>query len=199
MQLYYSETSPFARKVRMFLHFTGQIDECELVATSLDSDELRAKNPLGKIPALVSQNLVLFESNLICEYLDDLWCVAGNLSLLNRGSQSYYLEQKALATADGVTEAAVSAMFENRRDGARSEYWLSRWRKAIQQALLDIDLAHCGTAERPNMPGFSLAAALGYLDFRHPNIPWRAFREELDTWHSSISGTTWFEQTMPPK
>jgi len=75
MQLYYSQTSPFARKVAMLLHFT-----------------------------------------VICEYLDDLWCLDGNLSLIARGSQHYYLQQKAQAQANGVIEAAVNAALEKRRE-----------------------------------------------------------------------------------
>ena len=199
MQLFYSQTSPFARKVNMFLHFTGLINQCELVLTTFNDDELREKNPLGKIPALVRGELVLFESDLICEYLDDLWCNEGNLSLLRRGSQSYYLEQKAAAQADGVLEAAVSAMFENRRETERSEYWLDRWFTAIEQGLRKIDIEHCGNADKPSIASFCLAATLGYLDFRHPAIDWRAWNEALAEWHKSVAETSWYKDTAPPQ
>lgn len=199
MKLYYSQTSPFARKVAMFLHFTGLIDQCELELTTFDTQSLRELNPLGKIPALVRGELVLFESDLICEYLDDLWCLEGNLSILNRGSQNYYLEQKAAAQANGVLEAAVSALFETRRETEQSNYWLERWHRAIEQGLNTIDLKNCGKADKPNMASFSLAAALGYLDFRHPQINWRAWNDELSTWFEKVREQDWFMLTAPPE
>lgn len=199
MQLYYSQTSPFARKVAMFLHFTNMIDECELVLTSFDNDELREKNPLGKIPALIHGELALFESDLICEYLDDLWAMNGQHSLFHRGSQHYYLEQKALRQANGATEAAVSLVMENRRDTEPNPYWTARWHTAIEQSLKTLDLAYCGSADKPNMATFALASALGYLDFRHPFLDWRSWRAELHTWFDEIRDTPWFSYTSPPE
>ena len=198
MQLYYSQTSPFARKVAMLLHFTGQIEQCELVFSTFNDEALREQNPLGKIPALVNDALVLFESDLICEYLDDLWCLDGNLSLIARGSQHYYLQQKAQAQANGVIEAAVNAALEKRRETEHSEHWLGRWETAIEQGLKTLDLEHCGTAEKPNMASFCLASALGYLDFRHPHLDWRSRSEELAHWHSKVEDCVWYRQTVPP-
>ena len=56
MKLYYAAMSPFVRKVMVLLHETGQLDDVEIldVATTpvTPSDDLRASNPLAKIPAL---------------------------------------------------------------------------------------------------------------------------------------------------
>lgn len=197
MQLYYSQTSPFARKVTLLLHYTRLIDQCELITTSFDNDALREKNPLGKIPALVDGQLSLFESDLICEYLDDKFALEGNLSLINRGSRDYYPEQKAAAQANGVMEAAVSSVFEKRRDTAHSEYWLSRWQGAISTGLNTLELEHCGTDEKPNMATFCLAAALGYLDFRHATFDWRAQREDMLEWFNDVKTHDWFQKTEP--
>ncbi len=199
MKLYYSKTSPFARKVHMFLRYTGQIEQCELVLTTFEDQELREKNPLGKIPALVNGGLALFESDLICEYLDDIWCLNGNLSLLQRGSQHYYPQQKAKAQANGVLEAAVSSLFERLRTTEQSTYWQERWHSAIREGLSHIELEHCGTSEKPNMATFALTAALGYLDFRHPEIQWRNLRDELALWHESFAEIDWYLNTSPPK
>ena len=198
MQLFYSQTSPFARKVNMLLHFTGLIHNCELVQTTINSAELRAKNPLGKIPALAHNELVLFESDLICEYIDDLWALEGNLSLIQRGSRYYYQQQKAAAQANGVLEAAVQSMFESKRETEPSTYWLERWHEAIKQGLTHIEIDHCGSAEKPIMSTFCLAATLGYLDFRHPDIAWRDWREDLKNWLEPISSAPWFTETAPP-
>ena len=56
MKLIYSAASPFARKVNVLLRETGQTDDVDLVevATTPVStpSEVRAANPIGKIPAL---------------------------------------------------------------------------------------------------------------------------------------------------
>ncbi|WP_096086988.1 glutathione S-transferase family protein [Agaribacterium haliotis] len=198
MQLFYSQTSPFARKVTMFLNYTGLVNDCELVLCSFSSEELRKHNPLGKIPALRNGDLTLFDSELILEYLDDLWTVNGNLSLLRRGSRFYYAERKAAMTANGILDAAVSSMFEKKRDTQPSDYWLERWREAIEQGLDQLQLEHCGSAEKPSMSSFCLASALGYLDFRHPDLNWRQSRPELEQWFEAISASSWFIDTAPP-
>lgn len=56
MRLTYSQASPFARKVVVLLHETGQADDVEIfdvTTTPLKpSPDVKASNPLAKIPAL---------------------------------------------------------------------------------------------------------------------------------------------------
>ena len=58
MRLYYSETSPYARKVRLVVREKHLCDRVqELVSNPFDDPpELTAANPLGKVPALVLDN-----------------------------------------------------------------------------------------------------------------------------------------------
>ena len=77
MKLWYSPPSPFARKVLMLAYETEQIDKLELVDvanTALTPNaELAKLNPLGKIPTLILEDgHTLFDSRVICEYLDGL-------------------------------------------------------------------------------------------------------------------------------
>ena len=56
MQLAYSATSPYVRKVMVLLHETKQLDDVTLQNQSgtplAPADGLLPKNPLGKVPAL---------------------------------------------------------------------------------------------------------------------------------------------------
>lgn len=56
MTLYYNAASPFARKVMLVLHETGQLDRVTLQPTTLSPvapvEELNNDNPAGKLPAL---------------------------------------------------------------------------------------------------------------------------------------------------
>ena len=75
MKLLTSPASPFARKVRIVLHETGQADEVTEIAAATDPfgdpvDVIHA-NPLGKIPALVRDDgPALYDSRVITRYLD---------------------------------------------------------------------------------------------------------------------------------
>lgn len=55
MQLIYSPTSPYARKVRMLVIEKGLTDRVEVVVANplQDPPELLAANPLAKVPAII--------------------------------------------------------------------------------------------------------------------------------------------------
>src|SRR5260221_4992795 len=74
MKLYYSPSSPYARKVRVVAIETKLDKKIEMtnvaltpVAANADVDK---HNPIGKIPALSVNRIDLFDSPVICEYLD---------------------------------------------------------------------------------------------------------------------------------
>ena len=77
MKLHYSTRSPFVRKVMIFAHEVGLAGRIELIRTPVamtqaNRDLLRI-NPIGKIPALITDDgMVLYDSTVICEYLDSL-------------------------------------------------------------------------------------------------------------------------------
>lgn len=198
MRIYYSTTSPFARKVSMFAKIVGTAGIQWSLANPMESEELRAANPLGKVPALVDGELCLFESALICEYLDQIWEEGGGRSLFHKGESNYFQVQRCHAMADGITEAAVATVMENRREGPqRSPFWLDRWHQAIEKSLDRIDLNHCGTIEAPNIATVSLTASLGYLDFRLPHLDWRNGRPQLSAWLDTVATSEWYRETLP--
>lgn len=199
MKLFYSTTSPFARKVLMALHITGLIEKTELVLTNpLEDESLRQTNPLGKIPALVDYNLSLVDSPLICEYLDDLSVQAGNSSLFRKGEKDYYNIQLIHSQADGILDAAVAIVYENRRsDAEKSHYWLERWRRAITGTLAGLNIDALGDARLPHIGTLATVAALGYLDFRLPDLNWRIQHPNLATWFGALENSPWVKNTAP--
>ena len=75
MQLLSSPLSPYVRKVRLAAAINGLEDAIELVAADTnpgDSIEINSANPLGKIPILIVADMQIFDSHVICEYLDSL-------------------------------------------------------------------------------------------------------------------------------
>src|SRR5262249_34143415 len=87
MKLFWSSRSPFVRKVMIAAHELGLADRLELVpvvvALAHPNDAVMAHNPLNKIPTLLTDDgQTLFESGLICDYLDGL---AGTPTLFPTG------------------------------------------------------------------------------------------------------------------
>ena len=76
MTLFHSPLSPFVRKVMVVLHETGQLERVQLQPVNISpvsgDPQLNQDNPIGKIPALSTKNMDLFDSPVICEYLDSL-------------------------------------------------------------------------------------------------------------------------------
>lgn len=199
MQLYDSPTSPFARKVKMLLIITGLIDKTEIITTSFESDELRKVNPLGKVPALVDGKTTLFDSPLICEYLDEKYEEAGHSSLFHCGKSDYYRVQSAHALANGILDAAVSSMMESRRETEQSPYWLARWQTAMEAGIKNVDTNILGSASTINIATIATLSALGYLNFRLPQHDWRRWNPNLSDWFNTLKDEAWFTETAPPQ
>ena len=71
MTLYTSKMCPYAHRVRIVLAEKGVFSE--LVEIDLDNkpEELLAINPYGTVPTLVDRDLILYESSIILEYLEE--------------------------------------------------------------------------------------------------------------------------------
>lgn len=77
MQLLYQTHSPYARKALVFAHEAGLAEQIEVIhhetSPTNRNEAVYAQNPLGKVPVLLRAGLPpLFDSDVICEYLDTL-------------------------------------------------------------------------------------------------------------------------------
>lgn len=198
MQLIYSATSPYARKVRMLVIEKGLTDRVEVVVANplQDPPELLAANPLAKVPALIVEpGFTLFDSPLLCAYLDS---VAEPRLIPEAGPERWRVLRRE-ALADGITDAAVSSVMEGRRiESQRSPEWLMRWRSAILRGVVELEKESAALGERFDLGAIASAAALAYLDFRLPQIDWRAQAPGLSAWLDSVRSRESFAVTVPP-
>lgn len=195
IKVYSSTTSPFARKANMVVQLTGLSDHTDIIYTNPFEDaSLRSINPLGKVPALVHGDMLLTDSYLICEYLDDK---AANLNLYRKGQVDYYQVQQVHMLCNGILDAAVATVMEKRRTTEHSDYWLSRWDASISTALNILDVSQLGDTQHPHIGTVALIAALGYLDFRHPERNWRKHYPAIAEWFSNFEHLPWVESTAP--
>ncbi len=71
MELHDNPFSPFAFKVRAALYEKGCGFEKREVLRHADRERLLGLNPRGEVPALVDGDTVVFDSKLICAYLEE--------------------------------------------------------------------------------------------------------------------------------
>jgi len=183
MKLWYSPPSPFVRKVLMLAYETGQIAKLDLVDvtnTALMPDaELAKLNPLGKIPTLVLEDgHTLFDSRVICEYLDDLH--DGEKMIPAEGMERYNT-LVCQSMADGIMETAVAIRYEQalRPKEHQWDVWMDAQQKKIVQALDVLETWRAGRIQDIHLGSISVAAALSYLNFRQPDFNWREGRPVL--------------------
>ncbi len=71
MTLFSGDTCPYCHMVRIVLAEKGISYDIERVNLQEPSAELKELNPYGEVPTLVDRDLVLYQSQVIMEYLDE--------------------------------------------------------------------------------------------------------------------------------
>ncbi|MEK9967678.1 MAG: glutathione S-transferase [Ferrovibrio sp.] len=202
MKLYYSPTSPYVRKVTVLALETGLDSRIERIAaptTPVDQNPDVAKaNPVAKVPTLVTDDgLHLFDSRVICEYLDSLhdkpkFFPASGAARWNA------LRQQALG--DGLLDAALLARYEGflRPEDKRWPAWSDGQMKKVHGALTEVNAIADGLGERVDIGTVSLACALGYMDFRYGGIGWRQQYAKAAAFADRLFARPSFKATIPP-
>lgn len=200
MRLHSSYTSPYVRKVKIFLKEAGLSDRVEEVFTNpADEAVLRPLNPLGKIPVLETDDgTAHFDSPVICAYLDTLH---GGRRLIPADGQACRRIRRIETLADGLADAANLRRNEALRDPPSliSHAFIDRQDLAICHALAALDReAEAWTADLPVMHDqIATAAALGYIVFRYGDLPWQPHCQVLSTWFDRFSLRPSFIETEP--
>ncbi|MGF1620346.1 MAG: glutathione S-transferase N-terminal domain-containing protein [Rhodomicrobiaceae bacterium] len=200
MKLYGADASPYARKVRMVIAERGlsALVEEIYVSASQDPPELIAANPLGKIPALVTDDgLTLFDSPVICAYLDAHPQGQGDRLRPHSGNERW-LVMRAEALGDGLMDLGLALITEKRKpEGEKSPTLTARQRGQLMRALDRTPETLATLPQAVTLGHIAIAAALGYLDYRHAELSWREGRGELAVWHAEFAKRPSYIATMP--
>ena len=203
MKLIGSHSSPYVRKVRVVmaekkLDFEFVTEDVWAAQTTINES-----NPLGKVPCLIMEGgEAMFDSRVIVEYLDTLSPVGKLIPSMGRERAEIKTWE---ALADGVLDASILARLESTWAGRfqeqRSQAWIDRQLGKVQSTLKA--MSH-GLGEKHFCAGiyFSLAdiavgVALGYLDFRFPEIDWRSDYPNLHKLYDKLLLRTSFIDTRP--
>ena len=203
MKLIGSLTSPYVRKVRIVMA-EKKLDFQLLLEDPWGTDEVLKSNPLGKVPCLVMEGgEAVFDSRVIVEYLDTLSPVG---KLIPASGRERVEVRTWEALADGLLDAAVAARMEKiwpgRSEHQRSQAWIDRQRSRIHAALAAMAK---GLGDKPFCMGVHLTladiavgCALGYLEFRFPDIAWRDEHANLARLADKLATRQSFIDTRPP-
>lgn len=203
MKLLGSTSSPYVRKVRVVmaekkLDYTFVPEDVWSADTSIAHS-----NPLGKIPCLVMEGAeALFDSRVIVEYLDTLSPVGKLIPAVGRERAEVKTWE---ALADGVLDASILARLEatwaGRTKAQRSQAWIDRQMGKVEGALKAMSQ---GLGEKPFCAGvhmsladIAVGCALGYLDFRFPQLNWRDTYPNLVRLHDKLMQRPSFADTLP--
>ena len=200
MKLLGSPASPYVRKVRIVMA-EKKLDYRFEVADVWGSDEIVASNPLGKVPCLVMEGgEAVFDSRVIVEYLDTRSPLA---RLIPEGSRERVEVKTWEALADGICDALLLARLEatwaGRGAEQRSQAWIDRQMRKVDAGL---DAIATGLGEKPFCTGIhmtladiAVGCALGYLDFRFPDVAWRDRHSSLARLAEKLNTRPSFRET----
>ncbi len=201
MKLYYSPASPYARKVRITALETGLDKKIEMVNVVLTpvapNADVDKHNPIGKIPALSVKGMDLFDSPVICEYLDSQH---KGRRLLPRKGRDRWVALRLQAMGDGLLDAALLARYEGflRPEDKRWGDWIKGQMKKIDGVLDQLEAEAKSLKGKLTLGTISVICALGYLDYRFPNHDWRGKHPKLGKWFASMSKHSSVKSTVPP-
>jgi glutathione S-transferase len=196
MKLYYSPTSPYARKVLAVAHEKGLDKKLEKLAAREPGVNLDRMNPLDKIPTLVADDgEVLIESALICQYLDD---VGSGRKLYPDSGKARRRMLQLEAIGHGVCDAGVLCRMEARmhKPEQMSPEWIERQEKKLKRgfAAMEQALGELGSEVTP--AHITYAVTLYFIE-QHKISPWREAHPKLAKWYDEFSRTPCMATTEP--
>ena len=198
MKLYSHPVSPFARKARIIAHELDIKLEIVHIESARKDPDLRNLNPLKQIPVLVlDDGSSLFDSPVICEYLNHSGggkFFPGMNIFRHTGGRWKALGLQALG--DGIADAAVAWRYELVEPEERRNLDRIARSKATVAAGIDA-LERVNFAKDPTIGEIAVACALGYIDFRLPDLDWKGSHPKLSVWYARFCEYPSMKATRP--
>ena len=198
LKLHWSPKSPYVRKVMICARELNVLDRLELMrsvaAMTKPNQRLMQDNPLSKIPTLVlDDGLSLFDSAVICEYLNDL--VAG--PLFPQKGRNKWLALRWHAFGDGLLDALILWRNERERE-VPLPVLMEAFELKVKSALAQLDSEAQALNDAPFCIGHvALGCALGYIDYRFEAMGWRGIAPRLAAWHETLRVRPSYSATEP--
>jgi glutathione S-transferase len=201
MKIFHSPASPFVRKCMVVAHELGIADRIEKLPSAAGPVKRDAtilpKNPLGQVPTfLCDDGQVLYDSRVICEYLD----ATHSGALFPKSGTERWARLTELALADGMTAAALLARYETmlRPEPLRWNDWTEGQLAKVRTGLEWLETAAPSFGDRVDIGTIAFGCALGYMDFRFPSVDWRGDAPNTAKWFGVFNQRASMQATLPP-
>lgn len=190
MKILFSPFSPYVRKCLVTAHELGLNDRVALLSSNAHpvnrDQEIIVINPLGKVPTFYTDDgQVLYDSRVICEYLNQL----ANGTLVPSDGTNRWQTLTLQALGDGMLDAALIARYEDvaRPDPLKWPQWRSAQLDKCETSLAYLDAHPELLAGRVDLGSIAIGCALWYLDLRFADFEWRARHQPLVDWYNKFS------------
>jgi glutathione S-transferase len=190
MKILFSPTSPYVRKCMVMAMELGLDANMVLLPSNahpVNRDRnIIAANPLGKVPTLFTDDgHVLYDSRVICEYLNDL----GQGRFFPVAGPERWTSLTLQSLGDGMLDAALLARYEDvaRPEALKWADWRAGQLDKIDTSLQALEAAPQSLANRVDIGSLTIGCALWYLDLRFPELNWRDRYPHVAAWYASYS------------
>ena len=201
MLLHWSPRSPYVRKVLIAAHEAGLADRIEtvrtVVAAAEPNTELMKENPQSRLPTLrLADGTVIYDSVVICEYFDSLH---DGEKLFPASWPERLVALRRHALGDGMLDTMLMWRGEMLRPAAnQSIKHMQAWRLKTNVSVdkLEEEAEALGSS-RFSIGHIGIGAALGYIDFRFPELAWRDGHPRLAAWYETFAARPSVKATEP--
>jgi glutathione S-transferase len=196
MKLAFSPASPYVRKVTACAIKRGLNDKIERLKIGTTDPALLQYNALSKVPTLITDDgTCLFDSPVICEYLDSIGS-APKLFPPAGPARWKALTQEALA--DGILDATQPRRRELTLplDEGRKGY-IALQQGKVTRAIAEFEKQAGSLGNLDTIGEITIGCAVGYLDFRYANEPWRPGHPKLAAWYEKVVKLAPLAETIP--
>lgn len=191
MKLHWSPRSPFVRKVNIVLEELGLTDKVQRIRSvavfaAPPNPDILADNPLGKIPALITDDgRKLFDSRVICDYLITQ---AGRNDLLPTDPDTRIKHLRWQALGDGLTDILLLWRTERGRGERADPVILAAFETKTRAALALLEEESTDLAQTAfGLGQISVVCTLGQLDFRYADCGWKTALPGLAAWYAEVT------------
>lgn len=207
--LYYGSGSPYAWRVQLALEAKRLPYERRLLSFSAGDTrkpEFVRLNPRHRVPTIVDDGFVLYESNAIVEYLDEVYASQGT-RLFPGDARTRATVRRIVSEVDGYTSEAADALIEEllyAKPEARDAAKLERARTAVAEefAFLTRYLEGDFLAGPLSAADFALYPYVKFMDRCRQRVPTfdaaSLLPPALAVWKARIEALPWVAGTYPP-
>lgn len=201
MKLIGNYTSPYVRKISVLLLEKGITFEFVNQSPWHEESHVKDYNPLGKVPALVTDaGNIWYNSSIIAAWLE---LQHHEPAFLPADPQAALAVRQLETLADGVCDAALLIVREQQKDPSQQcADEMLRQRDKIKRGLDALETVAAEgkwlNSQQITLADIATACTLGYLNFRRVAPDWCVGRQQLVALATTLFQRDSFARTEPP-